>query len=163
MLPPPCPMVGTMLQPPWNARIYRNRHGRGTRTPMFGTVCPVTALAPACSTIWWRPRSQARQAWPELIRPLQFAVEDVPPSDPTPWQTEPNMTSQCFPASHGIPARVVLYRMPLQTEAPTKLELQLAVRDELVARIAELYGAGRGNRPRLGPVTTLRAVSLVIR
>ena len=79
-------------------------------------------------------------AWPELIRPLQFAVEDVPPSDPTPWQTEPNMTSQCFPASHGIPARVVLYRMPLQTEAPTKLELQLAVRDELVARIAELYG-----------------------
>ena len=80
------------------------------------------------------------QAWPELIRPLQFAVEDVPPSDPTPWQTEPNMTSQCFPASHGIPARVVLYRMPLQTEAPTKLELQLAVRDELVARIAELYG-----------------------
>ena len=45
-----------------------------------------------------------------------------------------------FPASHGIPARVVLYRMPLQTEAPTKLELQLAVRDELVARIAELYG-----------------------
>lgn len=38
------------------------------------------------------------------------------------------MTSQCFPASHGIPARVVLYRMPLQTEAPTKLELQLAVR-----------------------------------
>mgnify|MGYP000408779735 FL=1 len=45
-----------------------------------------------------------------------------------------------LPASHGIPARVVLYRMPLQTEAPTKLELQLAVRDELVARIAELYG-----------------------
>ena len=89
MLPPPCPMVGTMLQPPWNARIYRNRHGRGTRTPMFGTRLP---------------------------------------------------RSQCFPASHGIPARVVLYRMPLQTEASTKLELQLAVRDELVARIAELYG-----------------------
>ena len=33
-------MVGTMLQPPWNARIYRNRHGRGTRTPMFGTRLP---------------------------------------------------------------------------------------------------------------------------
>ena len=32
------------------------------------------------------------------------------------------------------------HRVPLQTEAPTKLELQLAVRDELVARIAELYG-----------------------
>ena len=73
------------------------------------------------------------------------------------------MTSQCFPASHGIPARVVLYRMPLQTEAPTKLELQLAVRDELVARIAELYGRRPRNRPRLGRQITLQAVSLVIR
>ena len=44
-------------------------------------------------------------AWPELVRPLQFAVEDVPPSDPVPWQVEPNMTSQCFPAGHGIVLR----------------------------------------------------------
>ena len=54
--------------------------------------------------------------------------------------TGPNRPPRGSPPSHGIPARVVLYRMPLQTEAPTKLELQLAVRDELVARIAELYG-----------------------
>ena len=80
------------------------------------------------------------EAWPQLVRPLQFAVEDVPPSEPVPWQVEPNLTSQCFPASHGIPARIVLYRMPLQTEAPTKIELQLAIRDELVSRVAELYG-----------------------
>ena len=134
-------MVGTMLQPPWNARIYRNRHGRGTRTPMFGTRLPRyrTRTGMFDDMVAAQIR-RLGQAWPELIRPLQFAVEDVPPSNPTPWQTEPNMTSQCFPASHGIPARVVLYRMPLQTEAPTKLELQLAVRDELVARIAELYG-----------------------
>jgi hypothetical protein len=50
------------------------------------------------------------------------------------------MTSQCFPAGHGIPARIVLYRMPLQTQAPNKIELQLAIRDELVSRMAELYG-----------------------
>lgn len=130
-----------MLQPPWNARIYRNRHDRGTRTPMFGTRLPRyrTRTGMFDDMVAAQVR-RLGQAWPELIRPIQFAVEDVPPSDPTPWQTEPNMTSQCFPASHGIPARVVLYRMPLQTEAPSKLELQLAVRDELVARIAELYG-----------------------
>lgn len=154
-----------MLQPPWNARIYRNRHGRGTRTPMFGTRLPRyrTRTGMFDDMVAAQVR-RLGQAWPELIRPLQFAVEDVPPSDPTPWQTEPNMTSQCFPASHGIPARVVLYRMPLQTEAPTKLELQLAVRDELVAPHSGIVWAqARGNRPRLGPVTTLRAVSLVIR
>ena len=102
-----------MLQPPWNARIYRNRHGRGTRTPMFGTRLPRyrTRTGMFDDMVAAQVR-RLGQAWPELIRPLQFAVEDVPPSDPTPWQTE----------------------------APTKLELQLAVRDELVARIAELYG-----------------------
>ena len=69
-----------MLQPPWNARIYRNRHGRGTRTPMFGTRLPR-------------------------------------------YRTRTGMFDDMVAA-----------------QAPTKLELQLAVRDELVARIAELYG-----------------------
>ncbi|MBW3081880.1 metallopeptidase family protein [Bifidobacterium phasiani] len=131
-----------MLQPPWDARVYRNRHGRGVRTPTFGTRMPR-----------YRTRSglfddmvaaQIRRlngAWPELIRPVQFAVEDVPPSDPAPWE-EPRdmMTSRCFTASHGIPARVVLYRLPIQSHVRGRTELQLAIRDELVGRIAELYG-----------------------
>ena len=87
-----------------------------------------------------RSGASPRRCLARLVRPLQFAVEDVPPSDPVPWQVEPNMTSQCFPAGHGIPARIVLYRMPLQTQAPNKIELQLAIRDELVSRMAELYG-----------------------
>ena len=43
-------------------------------------------------------------AWPELIRPIQFAVEDVPPSDPVPWELEPNVMSRLLPAAHGMPA-----------------------------------------------------------
>ena len=50
------------------------------------------------------------------------------------------MASQCFTAGRGIPARIVLYRMPLQTHAHSKMELQWAIRDELVGRLAELYG-----------------------
>ena len=78
-------MVGTMLQPPWNARIYRNRHGRGTRTPMFGTRLPRyrTRTGMFDDMVAAQVR-RLGQAWPELIRPIQFAVEDVPPSDPTP-------------------------------------------------------------------------------
>ena len=41
---------------------------------------------------------------------------------------------------HGIPARVVLYRMPIQSRSRTKLDMQLIIRDELVGRIGELYG-----------------------
>lgn len=79
-------------------------------------------------------------AWPNLIKPVQFAVEDVPPSQPAPWEANPSMVSQCFTAGRGIPARIVLYRMPLQTHAHSKMELQWAIRDELVGRLAELYG-----------------------
>lgn len=121
--------------------MYRNRHGRGSRTPMFGTRLPR-----------YRTRSgmfddmvaaQIRRlngAWPQLIRPVQFAVEDVPPSEPAPWEPEPSLSSQCFPASHGIPARIVLYRMPIQSKAQDRVDLQLIIRDEVVLRLAELYG-----------------------
>lgn len=79
-------------------------------------------------------------AWAELIRPLQFAVEDVPPSDPAPWESRQHRSSQCFAAGYGIPARVVLYRMPIQARSRSRLDMQLIIRDELVARISELYG-----------------------
>lgn len=130
-----------MLCVPWESRVYRNRHGRGVRAPMFGTRLPR-----------YRTRSgmfddmvaaQIRRlagAWPQLVRPLQFAVEDVPPSDPAPWEDEPNSFSHAFPAAHGVPARIVLYRMPIQSRARGRDELQWAIRDELVGRIADLYG-----------------------
>lgn len=130
-----------MQQPPWDAPVYRNRHGRGVRTPMFGTRLPR-----------YRTRSgmfddmvaaQIRRlhgAWRELVEPVQFAVEDVPPSDPAPWEHRPSVCSQCFVAGHGIPARIVLYRLPLQSRCRNRKDVQFAIRDELVSRLAELYG-----------------------
>ena len=52
----------------------------------------------------------------------------------------PDPASQCFPASHGIPARIVLYRMPIQSKSRSRMDLELAIRDEVVLRLAELYG-----------------------
>ena len=34
----------------------------------------------------------------------------------------------------------VLYRMPLQSHARSRMDLQFAIRDEVVSRLAELYG-----------------------
>lgn len=79
-------------------------------------------------------------AWPQYVGPVQFAVEDVPPSSPAPWEERDTMCSQAFPASHGVPPRIVLYRLPLQTHAPDRTELQYAIRDELVSCLAQLYG-----------------------
>ncbi|BAQ31496.1 metallopeptidase family protein [Bifidobacterium scardovii] len=130
-----------MLEAPWNTSIYRNRHGRGVRTPMFGTRLPrYRTRSGMFDDMMAAQIRRLDAAWPELVRPLQFAVEDVPPSQPAPWEAKPNFNSQYFPASHGIPARIVLYRMPLQSLARDRADLQLLIRDEIVARIADLYG-----------------------
>lgn len=58
----------------------RSRH----TNPMFGTRLPRyrTRTGMFDDMVAAQVR-RLGQAWPELIRPLQFAVEDVPPSDPT--------------------------------------------------------------------------------
>ena len=103
-----------MQQMPWETPIYRNRHGRGTRTPMFGTRLPrYRTRSGMFDDMLVAQIRRLNGAWPELIAPVQFAVEDVPPSDPAPWEDVPHLGSQSFPAGHGIPPRIVLYRMPL--------------------------------------------------
>ncbi|NMM99539.1 peptidase [Bifidobacterium sp. DSM 109958] len=127
--------------PPWMGKVYRNTHGRGTRRPMFGTRLPrYRTRSGMFDDMVAAQLKRLGQAWPELVQPIQFAVEDVPASDPSPWEDEPNMLSRAFPASHGIPARIVLYRLPIQMETRDRTELQFIIRDELVARIAEQYG-----------------------
>ncbi|MDF7663981.1 metallopeptidase family protein [Bifidobacterium sp. ESL0763] len=130
-----------MLRPPWQARIYRNRHGRGVRTPMFGRRLPrYRTNGGMFDDLVVSQLRRLSQAWPNLVGPVQFAVEDVPPSDPVPWQAHSRVTSQCFPAAHGIPARIVLYRMPMQMHHPDRYHLQWAIRDALAARLGDLYG-----------------------
>ena len=111
------------------------------RTPMFGTRLPrYRTRSGAFDDMVAAQIRRLNGAWPQLVKPVQFAVEDVPPSQPAPWEPEPSFASQCFPASHGIPARIVLYRMPIQSKSRSRMDLELAIRDEVVLRLAELYG-----------------------
>ena len=126
---------------PWESRVYRNRHGRGVRTPMFGVRMPrYRTRGGIFDDMTAAQIKRLNDAWPQLVKPVQFAVEDVPPSQPAPWEVDPDLSSKCFPASHGMPARIVLYRLPIQTQVTDRMELQWAIRDELVERLAELYG-----------------------
>lgn len=111
------------------------------RTPMFGVRIPrYRTKSGMFDDMVAAQLRRLSGAWPDLMRTVQFAVEDVPPSDPAPWQTDPGLCSQCFAAGRGTPARIVLYRMPMQMHARTRMDLQFAIRDELVSRLAELYG-----------------------
>ncbi len=138
----PAPIVEVMrTSPPWESPVYRNRHGRGIRTPMFGARLPrYRTRSGMFDDMTAAQIRRLHDAWPNLVADIQFAVEDVPPSAPAPWEDQPDPLSQGFAAGRGIPARIVLYRLPIQTRCRTRMELQLAIRDELVSRLANLSG-----------------------
>lgn len=81
-------------------------------------------------------RLEAR--WGPQLAGTEFAVEDVPPSQPAPWERDGVPLGRCFPADTGAPARVVLYRRPVEARASDRTELAELVRDVLVEQVAHL-------------------------
>lgn len=74
------------------------------------------------------------------IGDIEFAVELVPPTDPTPFEPERVPLSRLFPAERGIPARIVLYRRPVETRADDPRDLAVMVNDIVVEQIASALG-----------------------
>lgn len=70
---------------------------------------------------------------------VQLAVEDVPPSDPTPWESRVAL-GRLFPAEGSLPTKVVLYRRPLETRAADPGELASMVHEVLVEQVAAMLG-----------------------
>ncbi|MCI1983850.1 MAG: metallopeptidase family protein [Bifidobacteriaceae bacterium] len=126
---------------PWERPVYRDSHGRGLRQPLFGARIPrYRTKAGQFDGAVVAQLKRLHQAWPELVESIQCAVEDVPPSDPLPWEEHTVTRSRAFPAEHDQQARIVLYRRPIETLSRDTLDLQLLIRDELVARFADLSG-----------------------
>lgn len=73
------------------------------------------------------------------LEDLEVAVEDVPPSDPAPWESRVAL-GRLFPAEGGVPARVVLYRRPLETRAVGGAELATLVHEVLAEQVAAMLG-----------------------
>lgn len=119
--------------------VRRDRHGRGLRAPLL----PYSAPA-------WRSRVETfddavREAaerleprWGKAWGKLEIGTEDVPPSDPTPWEDGVPL-ARLFPADMGHPARIVLYRRPMEQRAEGE-ELADWVKDVLAENMAHLLG-----------------------
>jgi predicted Zn-dependent protease with MMP-like domain len=69
---------------------------------------------------------------------LEVAVEDVPPNDPAPWETGIAL-GRLFPAEGALPARVVVYRRPVESRAQGD-ELASLVHEVLVEQVASMLG-----------------------
>ena len=98
----------------------RDRHGRGLRGPLLPPHLP--------------------RRWPQ-VGSIQFAVEEVPPSDPAPWE-HGVVLGRGFAARPraGLPSRIVVYRRPLASRAQDDAELTELVRRVVVEQVALMLG-----------------------
>ncbi len=117
----------------------RDRHGRGLRRPLLPFGAPGhrsrserfdDLLADAVDRLEGR--------WGDRWGRIEFGTEDVPPSDPTPWE-EGVPLGRLFPADLGQPTRIVLYRRPIEQRAEPA-DLPALVRDVVVEQVAHVLG-----------------------
>lgn len=132
------PIPGGRL--PTGAPRRRNRRGRGIR----GMVVPPSLPA-------YRTRSERfdelvletverlERRWGKALDGAEFAVEEIPPSDPARWERGTPL-GRCFAAQAGLPPRIVVYRRPIEGRAATQFELAHVVRDVVVEQVAHLLG-----------------------
>lgn len=84
--------------------------------------------------------ARLERSWGKPFPPMELAVEDVPPSDPAPWEHEEVPLGRMFAAQSAAPARVVIYRRPVETRVESGRELALLVADVVTEQLAALLG-----------------------
>jgi predicted Zn-dependent protease with MMP-like domain len=119
----------------------RDRHGRGLRGPLLPRELPAYRTR--------RDRFDDRvldaverleQRWASELEDVEFAVEDIPPSDPAPWEHGEVPLGRFFPAHGDLPARVVVYRRPVESRAVDGPDAAALVHDVVVEQVAHLLG-----------------------
>lgn len=68
-----------------------------------------------------------------------FAVEDVP-RGPAPWDHPEVPLGRLYPAGPGRPARVVVYRRPVETRVSDRRDVCALVADIVTEQVAGLLG-----------------------
>lgn len=76
--------------------------------------------------------------WAAQLEGVEFAVEDVPPSDPAPWEHGEVPLGRFFPAQGALAPRVVVYRRPVETRAPERKDVAALVHEVVVEQVAHL-------------------------
>ena len=117
----------------------RDRRGRGLRGPVLPLTVPAhRTRAEKFDECVLVNVQRLEVSWGAELHGTEFAVEDVPPSDPAPWEHGGVPMGRYFPAESGQPGRVVIYRRPIENRAVDPGELIELVRDVVVEQVAHL-------------------------
>ena len=117
----------------------RDRRGRGPRGPLLPAGLPAyRTRAERFDHLVLQAVARLEKRWAQQLDGTEFAVEDVPPSNPAPWEHGGVPLGRYFPADVGLPARIVIYRRPVETRALDAGDLEDLVRDVVVEQVAHL-------------------------
>lgn len=73
------------------------------------------------------------------LQDIELAVEEVPPSEPSSWETAVPL-GRVFPAEARTPVRLVVYRRPVESRADGEHELAALVDSVVTEQVASLLG-----------------------
>ncbi|MFJ8793961.1 metallopeptidase family protein [Streptomyces sp. NPDC102462] len=121
----------------------RDRHGRGMRGPIAPPQVPLAASrAEAFADLVQDSVERLERRWPQLAD-IDFLVLEVPRLDGRPgdvWSDDAVPLGGALPAHDGRPARVVVYRRPVEIRTKGRDERAALVHEIVVEQVAELLG-----------------------
>jgi predicted Zn-dependent protease with MMP-like domain len=119
--------------------MQRDRHGRGVRGPLSPAGSPLArSRAERFDDLVLDAVERLDRGWHDQLARVEFAVEDVPDLDD--WDRDWVPLARTFAAVGALPARVVVYRRPVETRASAARQLRLLVADVVAEQVAELVG-----------------------
>ncbi|AZP23353.1 metallopeptidase family protein [Streptomyces aquilus] len=118
----------------------RDRHGRGMRGPIAPPQVPLAASrAEAFADLVQDSVERLERRWPQLAD-IDFLVLEVPHLDGRSFNDEAVPLGGTISAREGRPARVVIYRRPVEIRTKGRDERAALVHEVVVEQVAELLG-----------------------
>ncbi|MET8508532.1 metallopeptidase family protein [Streptomyces sp. NPDC015232] len=115
----------------------RDRHGRGMRGPVAPPQVPLSASrADTFRDLVLDSVERLERRFPQLTD-VEFLVMEVPPT--VPGESVVPLGGST-PAEKNEPARVVVYRRPVEIRAKSRDERALLVHEVVVEQVADLLG-----------------------
>lgn len=121
----------------------RDRHGRGLRGPLLPPALPgARSRTEQFDDVVLSVVDRLERRLGRELDGVEFAVEDVPPSAPAPWEQGAVPLGRYFPAdgAAGLTHRIVVYRRPVLGRTEGADDVASLVRDVLVEQIAHMLG-----------------------
>ncbi|MER5935180.1 metallopeptidase family protein [Streptomyces sp. NPDC002054] len=142
--PPPGPSASAPAPAPHEPRPRRrDRHGRGMRGPVAPPQVPLSSSrAELFGDLVQDSIERLERRWPQLAE-VEFVVAEVPGAPggaDTGWNDEAVPLGGMVEPREGRPARILVYRRPVEIRTKNRDERALLVHEIVVEQVAELLG-----------------------